>query len=139
MKSLSVKNPYATLIMKGLKTIEVRSRKTDYRGKLLICVSKNLVYVHQVYWPNDEFPKFENVHDFYENAGMAIATVEIVDVTPFLPKHESAAFVKYNPHVQLHAWHLANVTEIVPFEVTGMLGFFETNDNLIIEFPFNHR
>lgn len=36
MKALSVRNPYAALIVAGIKTIENRSWSTRYRGPLLI-------------------------------------------------------------------------------------------------------
>ncbi|HVC58350.1 MAG TPA: ASCH domain-containing protein [Candidatus Acidoferrales bacterium] len=39
MKCLSVKQPYADLIVKGLKTVELRSWNTNYRGELLIHAS----------------------------------------------------------------------------------------------------
>jgi hypothetical protein len=38
-KVLSVQQPYATLICAGVKTVENRTWKTDYRGKLLIHAS----------------------------------------------------------------------------------------------------
>jgi hypothetical protein len=37
MKALSIKQPYAGLIMAGIKTIENRSWTTKYTGKLVIC------------------------------------------------------------------------------------------------------
>ena len=40
MKVLTIKNPWAMLILIGLKDVENRSWKTDYRGKLLIHSSK---------------------------------------------------------------------------------------------------
>jgi hypothetical protein len=39
MKTLSVKQPYATLICAGVKKVENRTWQTDYRGKLLIHAS----------------------------------------------------------------------------------------------------
>ena len=41
MKAISIKNPYATQILRGTKTIEYRTWKTEYRGDLLICSSAN--------------------------------------------------------------------------------------------------
>lgn len=131
MKSLSIKNPYAQLILQGYKTIEVRSRKTNHRGDILICVSKNLVYAHQVHWNDDDVPVYEDINDLYANTGMAIAIAEIIDVTPFEPRHEALAYVKHNPHHQMFSWHLDNIRPIEPFEVTGSLGFFETPDHMI--------
>lgn len=39
MKALSVRQPWAGLIASGAKTMEVRSRRTHFRGPLLICAS----------------------------------------------------------------------------------------------------
>ena len=36
MKALTIKEPWATLIIDGYKKYEFRSWKTNYRGKLLI-------------------------------------------------------------------------------------------------------
>ena len=44
MKVLSLTEPYATLIKKGVKTIETRSWKTNYRGKLYIHASSQHVF-----------------------------------------------------------------------------------------------
>ena len=41
MKAISIKNPYATQILRGTKTIEYRTWDTKYRGDLLICSSAN--------------------------------------------------------------------------------------------------
>jgi hypothetical protein len=50
MKSLSIKNPYAYWIINGIKDVENRTWKTDYRGKILIHVSgdsmRNADYNH---------------------------------------------------------------------------------------------
>ena len=43
MKALSLTEPYATLIRKGIKTIETRSWKTSYRGKLYIHASSTRI------------------------------------------------------------------------------------------------
>ncbi len=131
MKSLSVKNPYAQLILQEFKTIEVRSRKTLHRGDILICVSKNITYAHQVHWTNADVPAYEDINVLYEGVGMAIAIAEIIDVTPFEARHESLSFVKFNPHHPMFAWHLDNIRPIEPFEVSGSLGFFETPDHMI--------
>lgn len=41
MKTISVRQPYATLICSGVKPIENRSWNTDFRGRVLIHASKN--------------------------------------------------------------------------------------------------
>jgi hypothetical protein len=52
-KTLSVKQPYATLICAGVKTVENRTWKTDYRGRLLIHASGD----HNAYPDLDCLPK----------------------------------------------------------------------------------
>ena len=42
MKVLSIRQPWASLIMYGYKTIEFRTWKTSYRGKFLIHASKTI-------------------------------------------------------------------------------------------------
>jgi len=52
VKTLSVKQPYASLICHGIKTVENRTWKTDYRGKLLIHASgNNFAYPDSRYLP----------------------------------------------------------------------------------------
>ena len=43
MKVLSLTEPYATLIKMGIKTIETRSWKTNYRGELYIHASSTKI------------------------------------------------------------------------------------------------
>lgn len=64
MKALSIKQPWAHRIIKGLKQIEYRSWSTDYRGPLLICSSKT---------PDTEG---ENLP-----LGMALGVVDLVNIT----------------------------------------------------------
>lgn len=49
MKILSVKQPYAQLIVSGIKDVENRTRKTNYRGRLYIHASKT---IHDHYLKN---------------------------------------------------------------------------------------
>jgi predicted transcriptional regulator len=42
MKCLSLKQPYAELLVSGKKTIELRKWNTSFRGKFLIHASKNI-------------------------------------------------------------------------------------------------
>ena len=41
MKAISIKNPFATQILRGTKNIEYRTWDTKHRGDLLICSSAN--------------------------------------------------------------------------------------------------
>lgn len=42
MKTLTIKQPYASLIIAGIKEYEFRTWKTNYRGKLLIHAGKTI-------------------------------------------------------------------------------------------------
>lgn len=50
MKTISIRQPFASLICRGIKTIENRSWKTNYRGKLLIHASGK-----PIAWPSFDF------------------------------------------------------------------------------------
>lgn len=110
MKALSVKQPWTEAIRQGLKPLEIRTWKTDYRGDILICASV---------LPDPEFDlSGENLI-----LGHALCIVELFDITDFLPEHANAACIDYFPGA--FAWHLRNVREIKPFPVKGKLGLFE--------------
>ncbi|MDD7389074.1 MAG: ASCH domain-containing protein [Lachnospiraceae bacterium] len=60
MKAISIKNPYATQILRGTKNIEYRTWDIKHRGDLLICSSAN--------------PKVSGMM-----SGCALCVVELVD------------------------------------------------------------
>lgn len=102
-KALSVKQPWASLIASGEKTIEVRSRRTKFRGRVLICVSKRPVM--------DGLP-----------AGVAICTVELVDCRPLEPADERLSGVGHMD--DQWAWILRDARPVEHFAVSGQLGLF---------------
>lgn len=102
MKALSVRQPWASLIAEGRKTVELRSRRTSYRGPVLICASRH---------GQGDGPK-----------GMALAVVDLVDCRPVRPTDREAACCLPKPRE--YAWVLSGAHPIVPFPVKGMLGLF---------------
>jgi hypothetical protein len=102
MKALSVKQPWASLIAQGKKTIETRSWPTDYRGELLIVSSR--------------FPAIEP-------AGCAVAVVNLVDCRPMTRADEAAACCEIYPGAW--AWVLEEVRAVKPWPVRGQLRIFE--------------
>ena len=58
MKVLTIKQPWATLIISGLKEYEFRGWKTKYRGKILIHAGKSLEkeYAEKFKCYNFEYP-----------------------------------------------------------------------------------
>lgn len=110
MKALSLWPVWAGLIREGLKTLEIRSRPTHYRGPLLICSSQRPAY--------DSIP-----------GGSAICMVEVVGCRPMTRDDEAAAGCPFREG--LWAWELADVRPVRPFAVKGALSFYNVDDALI--------
>lgn len=84
MKAISIKQPWASLIVSGLKDIENRSWKTNFRGRVLIHAGKKA----DNHWDS---PLYEKVDNFLREIskggtdwsnyhfGAIIGSVEIVD------------------------------------------------------------
>ena len=111
MKAMSVRQPWASLIAYGVKTIEVRSWRTDFRGKLLICASGRDVVEEGVL--------------FY--AGYALCTVDLVDIKPLTNRDLKKACMGELPEEPQWAWVLKNAAEITPFPVKGKLHLYEVD------------
>ena len=75
MKVLSLIEPYATLIKNGVKTIETRSWKTNYRGKLYIHASATKI--PKEYEKNKELMSLVDINNL--NYGNIICSCELVD------------------------------------------------------------
>ena len=116
MKALSLKQPWAKLIVSGKKTIETRKWKTNFRGKFFIHASKNsdLEYADEL--------GFKNLI-----TGEIIGVAELVDVKEYknkeefdrdYKKHFAKSFVKYG-------FILKNTKRINPIKYKGQLNFFE--------------
>ena len=104
MKALSIKQPWASLIASGIKTIETRTWKTDYRGPLLICSSKT----------PDIAP-----------AGQALAVAQLTDCRPMSVLDEGAA--RCRKYDGAYSWVLTDIRPIQPFAVRGRIGLFEVD------------
>jgi hypothetical protein len=109
MKAISVKDNgtpdtnWASLIEQGIKTIETRTWKTNYRGDLLICCSAS---------------------SKSDNAGLAVCIVHLDDIVLMEKKHEKAACCKVYPRAQ--AWILSNLRPLArKFPVKGQLRLYE--------------
>lgn len=139
MRALTVRQPFASLIVYGNKTLEIRSRRTNHRGQLLICAGANdydgemldpdvpgrvvlcsryLQESRQLSPKVEMFPK-----------GVAVGIVELVDCRPMTPDDARRACLEYRPG--LFAWEFENPLLIEPFPVTGNFGLFKVNQSLI--------
>ena len=115
MKAISLKQPWASLIAIGKKTIETRTWKTNYRGELLIVSSKTF---------DKNFPHHNFFEVFYEiPLGKALAIANLIDCRPMTIADEEEAMYPCEPG--RYAWILSDIREIKPFPVKGSLGIYE--------------
>lgn len=154
MKALSVKSPHAQRIALGQKTLEIRSKRTHYRGDLLICVSQRpAAGEHRIAIPSFTCPRCKLTHhrgplngaDCYrclrcgetylgtdiriakENVcGMGICVVELWGCRSMLPGDAADACHDYVP--DHFVWKLRNARLIKPFPVKGQLSMFDVDD-----------
>ncbi len=106
MKALSIKEPHASFIRNGYKTIETRTWKTNHRGKILLCASKT--------------PKSKI-------SGHAFATADIVDCRKMTTADEPMGLAHCEIYPNAYSWVLENITELMPFPIKGQLGLFEVD------------
>jgi len=106
MKVLTVREPWASLIVNGYKKYEFRSWKTNYRGKILIHTSSLM--------DKDMLDKFKDYNLDYIT-GAIIGEAEIVDCI-LVDKEFNDELREINPvvygrsnHVETYAWKLDNV------------------------------
>jgi hypothetical protein len=110
MRALSVKQPWASLIALGEKTIECRSWSTRYRGPLLIHASGPDVDLGDGDWAR---------------AGLAVSVVRLVDVRPLVKSDIEAACI--GEFCGGYAWVLEDAQEIEPIPLKGRPGLWEAD------------
>lgn len=118
MKALSIRQPWAWLIMHGYKDIENRSWNTKYRGKFLVHAARAFDHEGER-WVKETYPEII-LPTFYVGLtglrGGVMGTVELIDVVT-----ESRSPWFTGPF----GFKLAN-PRIVPFQMWwGKLGFFD--------------
>lgn len=106
MKALTIKEPWATLIIEGYKEYEFRSWKTNYRGKILIHAGLTL--------EKDMKERFEPYNLTYskgEIIGEATLTDCILVDEEFNEqlKQKNPLVYARSSHVETYAWKLENI------------------------------
>lgn len=122
MKTLTIKEPWATLIIEGYKSYEFRSWKTNYRGKILIHAGLSL--------EKDSKKRFEDYNLTYQ-MGNIIGEAELVDCIKVDDKLQDE-LSNINPlvyaktsHKGEYAWKLENIKKYdKKIRVKGKLGLW---------------
>jgi hypothetical protein len=112
MKCISIRQPWASLIASGQKTVELRTWTTKYRGPLIVCASA---------------APTKDTHYPIGPMGVTICLVELVDIRRPIPT-DSACVV---PSERDWAWALGRVTHLPAVAVKGRLSLWEPQPDLI--------
>lgn len=117
MKALSLKQPFAELVVSGKKTIEIRKWNTKFRGEFLIHASQN---------SDKEAMKrqgFENLP-----SGMIVGKAKLVDVKKYLNDEDFKKDQKKHLASSDYGscgFILENAKRIKEIPAKGKLGFWE--------------
>jgi hypothetical protein len=148
MKTISLWQPWASLIANGIKRFETRSWATTYRGPLAIHAAKKVLSASEQYQCLDyEFLKVAGIYDQTPEAGHArlpklphgavIATCTLADCIPT----DSIGTMDISRSERLcgdftfgrFAWLLGDVKKLAsPIPFKGRQGFFDVPDSLFV-------
>ena len=143
MKCLSVCQPFAELIVKGKKTIELRKWNTKFRGEFLIHAARNVLL--------EDCDRMK-INPKSLTTGAIIGKVNLVDVKKYNSKKEFYAdrkkhHSKTNYTQNKYGFILEKPKKLkIPIDYSGKLNFFEfqpdemKNDDIKIDlFEEEHR
>ena len=119
MKTLSIQQPWASLIAEGVKTIELRGWSTKHRGELLIRASRN----SPTRWEDDDGKRVQLPTECLLFVG------ELVDVRPMSPEDRIGAMSVY--WNEEFSWIIQFKYYVHPSHAVGKLKLYDTDDNLI--------
>lgn len=117
MKALTLKQPFAELVVSGKKKIELRKWNTHFRGKFLVHSSK--------------IPDKNDMNKFnFDNLplGMIVGKANLTDVKKY--KNDKEFNKDKNKHLATKKWGkygfiLSNAERIKPIPAKGKLNFWE--------------
>jgi hypothetical protein len=117
MKALCVRQPWASLIASGRKTLELRSRHTRYRGPVIICASGKPGRTKQARAASRRFKLDEAPR------GVALCIVELVDSREARQRDKRDACCPIDAGD--YCWQLRNVRVFSrPMPIVGRLNLF---------------
>lgn len=120
MKALSLRQPWAELILQGKKTIETRKWNTKFRGEF---------YIHAAKQIDKEACKHFKIDQTTLTTGALVGKATLVDVRSYTSSEEFIADNHLHCAGQLNfrkcGFVLKDVKRIKPKACKGQLGFFE--------------
>ena len=134
MKALSIRQPYAQVIKRGIKKIETRSWKTSYRGKLYIHASATKMIKADK--NNTELMNLAGDEDKIEY-GCILCECNLVDCVEmteeFISRLKRENIDEYNSgmySVGRYAWILEDVKPVSPISIKGSLGIWDVEKRI---------
>lgn len=131
MKALSVKQPWAELIVRGAKPLEIRGRPVHYRGPLAIHASQR--------WDGSSDAKAawfgarslgEPVEPSSLPLGRVVGVVDLDGCHRYMPEDQPRALTPWKP--DRWAWLMTRPRRAdSPFPVRGQLGLWEIPDSAV--------
>lgn len=122
MKALVVKQPWASLIADGTKTMEVRSWRTNYRGPLVIIAAARSL-------PRSQTPARWLEERDTAPCGVVVCVVDVADCIAGKAAHASRTG-GLDPTGQ-YCWVLANARPVRPVKAKGQLGIWDWTRRLV--------
>lgn len=126
MKVLTIKEPYASLILKNIKNIETRSWKTNYRGPLYI--NAGLAKISKDRLENKELMTLCN--DIEYGFGNIICKCNLVDCIYMDEKFLEQIKINKNEYIcgryeiGRYAWVLSDIKPVKRIPIKGQLGLW---------------
>ena len=121
LRVLNIKQPWAGLIASREKTMEVRSWRTHYRGRVVIAASK-------------AFDKGEAAQphlDLKAPRGVTLCHARLSDVIPGERKHRNSTG-GFDP-TGYWCWVLEDIQPVPQIAITGKLGLWKPPGDLVSE------
>jgi hypothetical protein len=123
IKALSFRQPWATLVVEGRKTMDLRTWSTHYRGQLAIYASLEV---------EKDACKLHGVDVSTLTTGALIGVVELVDIVPLTKKsyddNEEKHLAGRHFREGLYGWILTDPRPLEPPQVVkGRLNLFDVN------------
>ena len=109
MRALSIRQPWAKLIILGHKTIEVRSRRTNIRERVYIYAGRSRIEAEEEARVADRYRvDVDGLH-----RGVLVGTVEIIGCLPLKKSDSKAACFKIDQADGFFAWLLERPEQAV--------------------------
>lgn len=131
MKAISLRQPWADLVMQGKKTLELRSWTVSYRGPLAIHASQTV---------SEAACQAFGIRPDQVTSGAILGTVELVSILELDEReyqarkneHLAGDFFKPDPeHSTLYGWQVTNPQPLPqPAPFPGRMGLFNVPDEL---------